>query len=518
MKRPTLCAWTVLIATLIVARVYAQPASTVRLAVAPIPIFNTFDGEQAGGFNVEAVTGIATTAGLPIELVNLPLNAIAQAQAADPALLASSIPRTPDNEQEYHWITPLTASHTALFVSRLHPLAGRKDVSLSDVASIATVRGDYRHALVQEHARSQVLAFETWREAIEAVLQGRAEGVFFTQIGLHMACEQAQLNCASLIPVVNWNTSYNYLALKKHPGNGPLAARLTDAAVRFKASEAFPALVGQTVEQLNHRQIPVAVQDGVISFTRPLELAADNLWIIAANVPYFSEPEQGADVTGFAADLVKAILSEADVTQPILTAPWERVLRESARHPNVVAFPVARTPEREHLFHWITPITRNRHSLFATTAQPVASLEQLPDNAVVAVLRNDFRGDIAREAGVHTLAYDSWPEVVGALLQGDADYLFGSQFAVRLGCEQRNASCNEITRVYNYQAVETYVVLSKADTNPILAERLKRAAQQVKSSADFQRWASAWSQQVRQRHNLEQHVDDGVVNLWNKDE
>lgn len=496
----------------------ATPASdAVTVAVSPLPVFSENLDSDAEGYNVNVVKGIMQEAGVEADFVTMPFARVLTSLQKDHTLLATSVARTPARENHYYWITPMTASHVAMFVKRNHPAVGRSVVRMEDIGTVSAMRDDYREAILQDNGVPGVMSVNSWEQAIGAVLKDRVDGVFFSHIGLQLICQKAGLDCSQLVPVIDWNTSYNYLVLPKHPDNAELAAKLTIAATRYKSSSKFNTLLDNTLPQFTAYGIDVEVKEGVLSFQKPFTLDTDDLWVIADFVPHFSEPDAKGDVTGYAANLVRAILSEAELERTILSAPWERIMRESARNPNVLAFSVARTPDRESLFHWITPITRNMHGLYRINAPVVNSIEEVNPDATIAVIRKDYRGQVAREAGLKTLSFDSWEAAMAALLNKDADYLFGSQGAVSVACKNINASCDDVSLALNYQATETYLALSKSGTNPILAERLRSAAEKVKQSEVYRDWSQAWSQEMLQRHNLIQHVDDGIVNLWKKE-
>ena len=507
--------WLTLLALLVSLATRASDAITV--AVSPLPVFSENLDSNAEGFNVRVVQGILNEAGLTADLITMPFSRVLSSMEKDHLMLATSVARTPAREDDYYWITPMTASHVAMFVKRSHPVVGRSVVRLKDIGTVSAMRGDYRETILKDNDIAHVMSLNSWEQAIGAVLKDRADGVFFSHIGLQLICKRNRLNCGDLVPVIDWNTSYNYLVLPKHPDNAALAAKLTVAATRYKSSSAFDTLLETVLPKLDKMGVAVEVSEGVISFQQPFALETDDLWVIADYVRHFSEPDAKGEVTGYAANLVRAILAEADLERPILSAPWERIMREAARKPNVLAFSVARTPDRETLFHWITPITRNMHGLYTIDAPAVNSLKEVPADATIAVIRKDYRGQAAREAGLKTLSFDSWETAMAALLSHDADYIFGSEGAVDVACKSLERSCDDVSLALNYQATDTYLALSKSGTNPLLAERLRSAAEKVKQSEAYREWSQAWSLEMMQRHNLIQHVDNGIVNLWKKE-
>lgn len=497
----------------------AQAVERAPLTVlsSPLPVFSEqmADGSLSG-YSISLVKGILAHAHIEGDYRGVPFARMVATLENDSNTLATGIARTPERENAFYWITPITANPIALYVKKSSPLASKDPVTINDLSSVSVVRRDYREGILNQQHVVNVMSVNNWTQAVEAVLKERVEGVFYSQMGVALTCQQAQLDCSDLVQVLVWETAYSYVVLPKTPENSDLAARLTIAASEFKASDGFAKLIDGTLPKFQRYLVSTQMSEGVISFIgKQLNAKSDDLWIIADLVPGFSELNERGEVVGYAAELVKEILFAAGINKKILAAPWERIMREASAKSNVLAFAVARTPEREDLFHWITPITRNMHGLYGLNDKTFTALSDLPLQSRIAVLRKDYRGQVAREAGLQTLAFDSWPAALAAVLSGEADYLFASDGALELGCSSLKVSCDNIRLSMNYKIITTYLVLSKQGTDPALVELLKNAAVRVKQSEQYQHWSQAWSEDAQKRYNLTQHIENGVVNLWN---
>jgi polar amino acid transport system substrate-binding protein len=93
-------------------------------------------------------------------------------------------------------------------------------------------------------------------------------------------------------------------------------------------------------------------------------LAGQNLKIVGSEYPPYSYLENGR-ATGLCADIVRALLDDLQLQQEITIAPWARSYKTALEEPNVLLFTVARTVERESLFHWVGVIVSGETHLYA---------------------------------------------------------------------------------------------------------------------------------------------------------
>lgn len=87
--------------------------------------------------------------------------------------------------------------------------------------------------------------------------------------------------------------------------------------------------------------------------------AAKEITIVAMNSfqPFvFSDANNKA--AGIAVDVVTSILEQTDIkTGPITLYPLKRMMTIVLERPNTLGFALFRTPEREHAYKWIVPVT-----------------------------------------------------------------------------------------------------------------------------------------------------------------
>ncbi|WP_165399284.1 transporter substrate-binding domain-containing protein [Alteromonas sp. KUL49] len=478
--------------------------------VSPLPVFA--EGDE--GFYYSAVRGILEEADLTPEFLTLSFSErLIHAQQKNNTLTAGIV-RTPEREDQYYWITPLTANYVSFFTTTSALVENKV---LSPRANVGIVKGDFReHIAMENTTEAQRVFYPDWAAVVEGILAKEVDGTFFNAAGLKLICEQATLDCSSIVSTEQYGLFYGYLALPRTPENAALAERLSLAAPEYKSKAEFSQLAQRTVSVLQEHGLNASVSYGVLSFSGELNADTSDLWVIADIVPFFSYLGEHGTVNGIAADLVRAVLTQAGMSSRMLTAPRERIVKEAQSKSNVVAYAIALTPEREPIFDWITPISRNLHGLYGVGKERYSSFDELPKTLRIGTRYQDYRTTVAENAGFQVTTYTSWHTLMQALLNGDIDAAFASQGAVGFGCESLRDSCESVELVAPYKITTTYLVLSKSGTSPIVAEQLKLAAVAVKSSEEFRQTSHAWSEMMMNEHNVIHHFDNGVVHLWKK--
>ncbi|KXJ59380.1 MAG: hypothetical protein AXW14_15695 [Alteromonas sp. Nap_26] len=480
------------------------------------PVFSEFqDDGTVNGYSVDYARAILNAAGIEAEVTPLPFARLIERMKLGERLIATGIGRTAERENNFYWLAPLTANVIGIY--------GPKPVNIEALSnqnktlSISVMRGDYRAQLGREYAQFDMVEYNTWGQAIGAVLKGRVDAVFFSEFGMDVICKQNNLDCTSLSRRHTHNIQYSYIAMPKTKANKVIADRLTKTARAFAQTPAFDKLVQRWLPTLTEISADANEIEGVIALGR-IEKDENNVskpWVITKLEPLFSERSRRGKLKGYAVELVQSILRQADLSTEILTAPWQRIFVESAMKPDVLVFSLARTPEREDAFHWITPITQNAYSVFvrADYQGSATSLEELPKGSRIAVLKGDFRQELVKAAGHLDVPMDTWAEVVMQLTNGHADYLFLSDGGTNIICDGLDDACEGFKKLFTYQKATTYLAMSKQGSDQTLLNKLKFAADTFKQSEDYRLLYTKWLNTYSKKTSLNMFEQNGVIVL-----
>lgn len=497
-----------------------------ELLISPTPIFSEQqDNGSMSGYAIEYAQHVFELAGYQPSVTPLPFARLIRQLNETEAAVAIGLGRTPEREDDFFWIAPVTANVIAVFSivdapqntdnQKKSKLAG-----LEKLKSVGVLRGDYRADILHNHGVKNVVEFNSWEQAIGAVLKGRVSSVLYSELGVSVTCKLAEFDCSSLKNTYTHDIQFSYMAMLKTNQNREYAIKLADAAERLITSHPFNQLIERWLPKLQLVGANVGVTNGIITLGKidSNQSFANQIWVLTHLEPPFSEYDERGKPSGYTVELVQGILTEAGLRQQILVAPWQRILVESKMKPDVLVFALARTQDREDNFYWISPITQNAYSVFGRKSNQqdtsIDAIDQLPPQSLIAVLAGDFREQVIVDAGHIAVATPTWQVALQKFLTGEANYLFFSDGGIDIICLTIDEPCTDITRVFQFQLATTYLAVSKHGTSPQLVEKLKSAAIDFKRTAQYKALSKHWLMEFKKHKLPNMHQQDGIIKLW----
>lgn len=189
--------------------------------------------------------------------------------------------------------------------------------------------------------------------------------------------------------------------------------------------------------------------------------------------------EQG-QVAGPATEVVRAVLDRAGFDDARIDLyPWARAYEKALSQPNVLIFLIARTPEREHRFKWVSELMRVEYHLYKQASRTDIQVDSL-DAArrhSIAVIRDDVRQQYLKRKGFeHLVVSPGNDESFRQLLAGRVDLVPLVRSDAEQLCVKHRIDCNMLTRVLTLDelSVGLYMAFSRTTDEPVV-ERLRRA-------------------------------------------
>jgi polar amino acid transport system substrate-binding protein len=158
-----------------------------------------------------------------------------------------------------------------------------------------------------------------------------------------------------------------------------------------------------------------AGQDGNNSALQQIE-------VVTADFPPYSYLENGR-AEGVAVTKARRVFRQLGIDPEIKVFPWSRAYAIAKNKPNVLLFSMARSEEREQLFHWVGQITnfhvkvfrlKSRRDIVAETPQDLAGYR-------VGSLLKDVKGDYLKDKGIQPVVYSSEENGIRMLFLGRID-------------------------------------------------------------------------------------------------
>ncbi len=192
---------------------------------------------------------------------------------------------------------------------------------------------------------------------------------------------------------------------------------------------------------------------------------------------------QDKTISGWSVDIVRQIMTAAQLPYQIDVMPWARAFKTARSTPDTLIFSLLRTEERESQFAWIAPLCPMRVSFYTSSHRPEVQADGLNSalKYVVGVENGQANYHFLREQGFResrNLVVVGHNHQLQQMLElGRIDLMLVSDIYVQQ-LPDRGAG---LRRVFTAHALEKYLYLAAHPaTSPVLLEKLQKAWQQVK--------------------------------------
>ena len=229
-------------------------------------------------------------------------------------------------------------------------------------------------------------------------------------------------------------------------------------------------------------------------------------WVFLALISFQSQADTIAVVTedslyaylrddklaGPGIHIAAEILKQADLGDfHMALYPWARAYEMALREPNVLIFPLDRTPAREKLFKWVGEIHRSTSRLYKlreTAPISIASLEEAKQYSI-GVIRNDAKQVYLQDRGFSRLVvsannHDNFQK----LLNRQVQLVPMPENTARLMSQDAQMDFNLLEQVYSLdeQPHRVYLAFSLGTPDETVA-KAQRAFEQLKASGEVER-------------------------------
>jgi len=122
--------------------------------------------------------------------------------------------------------------------------------------------------------------------------------------------------------------------------------------------------------------------------------------IVTEHLPPFQIVENNI-VSGYATEVINAALSHTDLESSIQGYPWTRAYNMALNNKDTCIYSIARTPNREDLFHWVGKITYTDSYFIGLKSRTDINIKSIEDakKYKVAVIRDDVTHQTMKSYG-----------------------------------------------------------------------------------------------------------------------
>lgn len=244
--------------------------------------------------------------------------------------------------------------------------------------------------------------------------------------------------------------------------------------------------------------------------TRPL---LPPLQIFTVVEPPASYMNSHGELSGYATELVQALLQAAGHQSEIQVMPESRALLTAARRPNVLLFGFSRTMDREQKYHWIMPLLRKRWVIYVHKNNPVkvTSLDDLRNLDSIGVVRGDVREEWLTAQGFTNLhSSASHAQNLARLRSGRLTAIAYEPQGMQYLLKETGHAFDEFRPVLHFHSSEVWLLMS-LQTPVDEVQRWQAAAEQLKLSGKQQQIAQHWQRRLWQTEQILSSVQQELL-------
>jgi len=224
-----------------------------------------------------------------------------------------------------------------------------------------------------------------------------------------------------------------------------------------------------------------------------VSLQAQPLRLYTEEYPPINFSEDGKP-TGLATEVVQAIMQRTGQSAPITVVPWARGYQEALTRANTGLFVTMRTREREQLFKWVGPITRNVTSFYALRRSflSISRLEEAREYGEIAVPRDWYSHQRLLAEGFSNLTPVTGPaQVVSMLKRGRVKLMVLDNLSLNALLAQGDIQADEVQLLFNFMHSDSYIAFSQ-QTDDALIARWQRELDSMKRDGSFAAIHQKW--------------------------
>jgi polar amino acid transport system substrate-binding protein len=185
------------------------------------------------------------------------------------------------------------------------------------------------------------------------------------------------------------------------------------------------------------------------------------------------------EIVGPTTDLVRAVLEQAELTHNIATMPWARAYEKAKHKPNTLIYSIARSEDREALFHWIGKVAQFEYFFYTTREfadQHVINKETIKQFRMGTVRNSVTFQHLTKNHFKYIFPVSHPDQNYGKLLNGRIDMFPASRNTFEITCANTRSDCSRFIPVLPLEmpVMNLYFAVSKSTSAEVI-ERIKSA-------------------------------------------
>jgi polar amino acid transport system substrate-binding protein len=208
---------------------------------------------------------------------------------------------------------------------------------------------------------------------------------------------------------------------------------------------------------------------------------AQNLRIVTEEYPPYQTVENGKLVSGTSYNLVKEMLKRSHLKSRIELLPWARAYTVATTEDNVLIFSMARSEERENLFHWLYRFEALTYNFYALSERQDLQVKELSDilgHTIVAV-RDSFEANSLLNMGFvenkNLILTVNYKEAWQMLMLKRAELTYANQLFEDEIFQTNVGEQTLFSKIFNLGETSELYIAASANTDESILSKLKKS-------------------------------------------
>jgi polar amino acid transport system substrate-binding protein len=315
----------------------------------------------------------------------------------------------------FKWAGPTSKGMYGIFTkgkgsSNEYPLAIEDS---KNIGSIAVVKNWLETITLENLGFTDLVYFNTYDEALAAFMNNEVR--FIASDFFHLTRSLPDGYYMEEVHVVTrYHTVFYYIAFSKD---------VSDTVVRKIQNEIDNMVKNQTTASIVQRYFQTKL---------PTELIPGIIQLFAESAPPYSfyiDKGENQRMVGCSVEIVNEIQKRNGYIDKTNISTWEDAYQPPKYLPNSAVYTIARTPERENMFQWVGPISRNKTFFYTLTSSginKIENLEQAMELKSIATPKEWYTHDFLRNNHFNNIVADAITskEAFDQLINGEVEVLF----------------------------------------------------------------------------------------------
>lgn len=223
---------------------------------------------------------------------------------------------------------------------------------------------------------------------------------------------------------------------------------------------------------------------------------------------------ESGELSGFVTEIIKRLQLQLKIDTDIEVMPEARAIKTLDSHSNVIMFSISRSVDRESKYHWLAHVVSKRWVLFSKFESPyyVTSVDQVIRNKSIGVIRGDIREKWLQDKhAVNLVSVVDYSSAVEMLMRDRFEFLFFESFGVYSILQKLGFRSDAVRSQLIASESDVYIVMSKLESNSILAKELQNQLALIKSSDWYQSHLDIWVKKLNELGVADAWVSNGVL-------